>query len=46
MSGVVADLATVEDRKELQRDRVYASDQDCEEMSHLLRREAVITKTE
>ncbi|MFC6825148.1 LLM class flavin-dependent oxidoreductase [Halopelagius fulvigenes] len=44
--GVVADLATVEDRKRLQREHVKNSDQDWESMDHPLMREAVIAETE
>ncbi|WP_408960276.1 LLM class flavin-dependent oxidoreductase [Natrinema sp. 74] len=44
--GVVADLATVEDRKELQQERVAETDQNWAELSHPLMREAVIAETE
>ena len=44
--GVVADFATVEDRKNLQRERIADTDQDWDAMSHPLMREAVIAETE
>ncbi|OVE85808.1 LLM class flavin-dependent oxidoreductase [Natronolimnobius baerhuensis] len=44
--GVVADLGIVEDRKELQQERIEDSDQEWDEIAHPLMREAVIAETE